>query len=176
MRDSYEFEYKFMDMQFPDLADLDRPRSPEQWEAALKKVRSLYKLIAGLGSEGGAAGSKSTPGAGPDDPASKSPDLNAARKYLIEHRKMTANQAESAPPAQAVLLFLVATYNEFRDDAFKATYLPYPEFKRVFAAMELRREAAPDTEGKRFADALLPALAKVEWRKPNWGGISPPSA
>ena len=152
-------------MEFPDLADLDRPRSPEQWTAVLRNVRSRYKLIAGLGSEGEAGGFKSTPGAGPDDPASKSPDLNAARKYLIEHRKMTATQAESAPAAQVVLLFLVATYNEFRDATFKAAYLPYPAARRVFAEAEARRKAAPDTEGRRFADALLPALAKVQWRK-----------
>ncbi len=161
LRDSYEFEYKFMEMQFPDLADLDRPRSPEQWDAALKKVRSQYQLIVGLGSEGGASGFKPTIGAEPDDPASKSPDLAAARKYLTEQGKMTANQAETAPPAQAVLLFLVATYNEFRDDSFKATYLPHPEARRAFAEADSRRKGAPNTEGKRFADAWLPAIGKV---------------
>jgi hypothetical protein len=162
LRDSMDFEYRFMDMQFPDLADLDRPRSPEQWDAVLKKVRSQYQLLIGLGGEPGAGKFKPPVGSGPDDPASKSPDLPAARKYLTEHQKLAADVVEAMPVAQVLLLFLVDSYNEYRDDASKATYLPYPEARRVFAEAEARRKAAPETEGKRFADAILPAIGKVQ--------------
>ncbi len=62
-----------------------------------------------------------------------------------------------------LLLYLVDTYNGFRDDCFKATYLPYPEAQRVFAEAETRLKTAPDTEAQRFADILLPAIRKVQW-------------
>jgi hypothetical protein len=163
MRDSMDFEYRFLDMQFPDLADLDRTRSPEQWGAVLKKVRTEFYPLAAGGPESGAPGlPKPIPGNAPTDPASKSPDLAAARKYLTEHRKLAADKVEAMPAAQVLLLYLVDLYNEFRDDAYKATYMPYAQARRVFAEAEARRKTAPETEGKRFADALLPAIGKVQ--------------
>jgi hypothetical protein len=164
LRDALDFEYRFMELQFPDLADLNRPRSPEQWDVMLKKVRTEYQRITRADQET-PEGSRLKPlvGTAAADPASKSPDPPAARKYLTEQRKLAANKVEAMPPAQVLLLYLVGTYNEFRDDAYKATYLPYPEAKRVFAEAEARRKAAPDTEGRRFADALLPAIGKVQW-------------
>jgi hypothetical protein len=168
LRDSYEFEYRFMEMQFPDLADLDRPRTPEQWDAVLMKVRAeyqrikaavtLYESLAALLFDGPV---KPVEG-NTREPASKSPDLPAARKYLTERLKMTAEKVDAMPPAQVLLLYLVASYNEFRDDFFKATYLPYPEARRVYAEAEKRRKAASDTEGKRFAEMLLPVFGTVQ--------------
>jgi hypothetical protein len=106
---------------------------------------------------------KPLPGNAPTEPASKLPDLPAARTYLIEHKKLASDKVEAMPPAEVLLRCLVETYNAFRDDTFKATYLPYPTSRRVFAEAEARRKAAPDTEGRRFANALLPAISKVQW-------------
>ena len=161
MRDATELEYRFLELQFPDLGDVDKPRAPEQWDMVLKKVRSQYRLIVGLGGESGVPSSKQAAGEGPDEPAAQSPDLAAARKYLVEHDKLTADKVAAMPAAQALVLYLVGTYHAFRDDSFKAAYLPFPESRRVFAEAEARRRAAPDSEGKRFADALLPAIEKV---------------
>jgi hypothetical protein len=163
IRDALDMEYRMLGMEFPDLADLDRPRSPEQWDAVLKKVRTEFYPLAANPESVGADLSKPLPGNSPTDPASKSPDLPAARKYLIEHKKLAADKVAAMPPAEVLLRYLVETYNEFRDDTFKATYVPYPESRRVFAEAETRRKATPDTEGRRFADALLPAIAKVQW-------------
>lgn len=163
MRDSLDLEYLFLGMQFPDLADLDRPRSPEQWDAVLKKVRTEYRLIVGLDNEsGGDNRLKPIANTGPNDPAAKSPDLPAARKYLTEQKKLAADKVEAMPPAQVLLLYLVDSYDEFRDDTYKAAYLPYPEARSAFAAAAARLKAAPGTEGQRFAYALLPAIAKVK--------------
>jgi hypothetical protein len=163
LRDAMETEYRFLGMQFPELADLNQPRSPEQWDAVLKKVRTEYQVITQADLER-PEGSRLKPldGTRAEDPASKSPDLPAARKYLTEHQKLSAGKVNAMPPAQVLLLFLVGAYNEFRDDTFKATYLPYTEARRVFADAESRRKAAPDSEGKRFADAMLPAIKNVQ--------------
>src|SRR5262249_26458559 len=42
-RRGYEFEQVVPELQFPDLADLDRKRSPEEWDAALKRLREGVK-------------------------------------------------------------------------------------------------------------------------------------
>src|SRR5262245_19871728 len=39
LRTGLEFEQRSLEMEFPDLADLDRPRSAEQWDALLEQVR-----------------------------------------------------------------------------------------------------------------------------------------
>jgi hypothetical protein len=164
LRDAMDFEYRFLEKQFPDLADLDQPRSPEQWDAVLKNLRTAYRPLFGLANESGAdRPPKTLAGNEPTDPASKSPDLPAAHKYLTQRMKMAAEKVDAMPPAQVLLLYLVGSYNEFRDDAYKATFLPYPEARRVFAEAEVRRKAAPNTDGKHFADALLPAIEKVQW-------------
>jgi hypothetical protein len=162
LRDSMELEQQVMEMQFAELADLDRPRSPEQWDAVLKKVRTEFQRLVAADREGGDSRFKPIPGTGPDDPASKSPDLATARKHLIDERKLAADKVEAMPAAQVLLLYLLNSYHVFRDDTFKACYLPYPEAKRVFAEAEARRKAALDTEARRFPDALLPAISKVQ--------------
>ena len=162
LRDALEFEYSFAEMQFSDLAELDRPRSPEQWDAVLKKVRTEIQRIAGAGDESGGDKTKPLAGTAPEDPASKSPDLPSARKYLTERRKLAADKVEAMPPAQVLLLYLRDLFYEYRDDTYKASYLPYTEATRIFDEAEARRKAAPDTEAKRFADIWLPAIGKVE--------------
>jgi hypothetical protein len=161
LRDSMEIEQQVMEMQFPELADLDRPRSPEQWDAVLKKVRTEFARLVQADREGGAKW-KPIPGTAADDPASKSPDLPAARKYLVERRKLAADVVEAMPPAQVLLMYILDSYHEFRDDTFKATYLPYLQARKVFDGAEARRKASPDTEARRFPDALLPAIIKVQ--------------
>jgi hypothetical protein len=162
LRESMDFEYRLLDLQYPDLADLDRPRSAEQWDAVLKKMRTEYQYFREYLVTGNGIWPKPLAGEAAKDSASKSPDLPAARKYLIERKKIAPDKVDDMPPAQILLLYLVDTYNEFRDDSFKAAYLPYPEARRAFAEAESRRKAAPNTEGRRFADAWFPAIANVQ--------------
>ena len=42
-----------LEMQFPDMADLDRPRTPEQWDAVLFRVRKEIERLSKLEPEGG---------------------------------------------------------------------------------------------------------------------------
>jgi hypothetical protein len=162
LRESMEIEQQVMETQFPELADLDSPRSPEQWDRVLKKLRTEFATVAGLGEGEGGAKWKPIPGTTADDPASKSPDLPAARKYLVERRKLAADVVDAMPPAQVLLIYILGSYHEFRDDAFKASHLPYMQARKAFEEAAARRKAAPDTEARRFADLLLPALIKVQ--------------
>jgi hypothetical protein len=160
LRDSLELEQAVMEIQFPEFADLDRPRSPEQWDAVLKKVRKEFQRLVQSDRESDNR-FKPIPGTGPDDPAAKSPDLSAARKFVAERRKLAADKVEALPPAQVLLLYIIDMYHIYRDDCFKAGYLAYPQAKKTFAEAEERRKAALDTEARRFPDALLPAIQKV---------------
>lgn len=162
LRDSLELEQQVLEMHFTDLANVERSRSPEQWDAALKRVRTEIQRLIASDAETERDRFKPIAGTAPADPASKSPDLPRARQYLMENRKLVANVVAEMSPAQVLLLYMVYAYHEFRDDVFKSTYLPFPEAQRVFAEAEARRSAAPRTEARLLADALLPAINKAQ--------------
>jgi len=155
LRHAYELEQKMLEMQFPDMAELDRPHSPEQWDAALQRVRQEIERIAKF--------EKSPPKfVDPTEPAAKSADLPVARKYLTEVVKIPVAQVEAMPPAQILLLYLSNYYREMRDDVFKGTYLPFVEARPVVRAAMERLKTAPDTEAGRLVRMFLPAIGKVQ--------------
>jgi hypothetical protein len=157
LRHAMEFEQRTLEYQFPELTDLDRPRAPEQWDALLKKVRTEFERILSFDPNK----QPTPPGMAPNDPAIKSPDLPAAKKYLTEQLHKPAAEVNAMPPARVVLLYVVAVYKEFTQDEFKAAYLPYLKAGPVLAAAQKRLVTAPATEGVRYAKALIPAFNKV---------------
>jgi len=160
LRHGLELEERFLEMQFSDLADLDRERTPEQWDGVLNRVRVEYQRISAA-SWMQAKKQAPLPRTSPGDSAATSPDLPAARKYLAERMHLEAAEVKAMPPAQVLVLYLVGSFKEFRDDQFKAAYLPYPEAQPVLAEADKRLDAAPDTEAKRFAKTLMPAIVKI---------------
>lgn len=158
----YDFEREMLELQFPDLADLSRPRTTEEWDAAFSRilvsVRTEFKRI----TENSKNVKPPKPGTAPTDPANKSPDLPAARKYLAEVVGMSAARIEAMPPAEVLLLYLVHLDHEFRDELFKCTYVPYPQSRRLLQEAEARLKSAPDTEAARLVQMLLPAIPKVQ--------------
>jgi hypothetical protein len=159
LRTQSEQEQRTATEQYPDLADIDRPRSPEEWEAALGRVRKEMDRLRQIDREM----KKSPPPAGMrvGDPASKSPDLPAAKKYLVEVVGKQAAAVEAMPPAQVLLLYLLNSYKQSRDDFFKAAYLPFPQGRVVAAEAERRLKAAGEAEPARFARLWNPAIPKV---------------
>ncbi len=153
-----EFEERLAEGQLPDLADLDRPRPASEWDVTLARVRQgIDRLV-----ERDTEDLRRRPeGAAPTDPAAKSPDLAAAKQYLKERAHLPAAEVDAMPPAQLLLVFLYRQYSEYRDDAYKAAYLPYRDARRVFEESEQRLKAAPLTEGVRLARILNAALGKV---------------
>jgi hypothetical protein len=161
LRWGYEFEQSLLELQFPDLADLDRPRSAEEWDAAFSRilvgVRKEFERITKLDKN------VKPPklGTALNDPASKSPDLPIARKYLAEVVGMSAARIEAMPPAEVLLLYLVHLYHEYRDEMFKCFYVPFPQSRQLVQEAEARLKSAPDTEAGQFPRLLLPAVLKV---------------
>jgi hypothetical protein len=160
LRLASEFEQRSAESQFPDLADLDRPRTAEQWDAALARFRKEVERITRMEHEGK---DKPTPAAGTSssDPAARSPDLAAAKKYLTEVAGCKGADVDAMPPAQVLLLWLHEAYKESRDDVFKAAYLPFPQARPVIAEASRRRTEPPATEAARFARLWNPWIEKV---------------
>jgi hypothetical protein len=162
LRYGNEFEQRMLELQFPDMADLDRSRSAEEWDAALVRVRKEAERILRLDLEGGTPPKPLKAGTTSADPAAKSPDLPAARKYLTEVVGLTAANVEAMPPAQVLLLYISHFYHEARDDVMKGSYLPFPEGQGVNREADKRLKELPDTEATRVAKWFLPAVQKVQ--------------
>jgi hypothetical protein len=162
LRKGMEFEQRILDLQFPELATLDRSRSAEEWDVALVRVRrGMHQLIRTLGNSWG--------GKIEDTPLQ---DLLAwaqtgaiARKYLVETLGMPEKKVDAMPQAQVLLTYLGQQFHEIRDDWFKAAYLPYPEARLQLAEASKSLDArTPKTEPVKFAAAFLPGLAKSHLR------------
>jgi hypothetical protein len=161
LRNAGELEMSILELQFPEMADLGRSRPPEEWGAILRRMRAGLEEA----SKGDANARPPKPGNAPADPAAKSPDLPAARKYLVEVVGMQPAKVEAMPPAQVLLLHVSHYYHEIRDEMFKAAYLPYPQARPLFAEAEKRIKTQPDTEAAQWTRILLPAVPKVQLAK-----------
>jgi hypothetical protein len=162
LRKAYDFEYEMLELQLPDLADFDRPRSTQEWDAAFSRALTSVRTELRRLSEGSKNVKPPKPGNAPGDPASKSPDLPAARKYLAEVMGMSAARIEAMPPAEVLLRYMTNNYHEMRDELFRCTYAPFPQSRRLAQEAEARLKAAPDTEGGQVATMFLPAVPKVQ--------------
>jgi hypothetical protein len=162
LRKAFDFEYSVTELEFPDLADIDRPRTPAQWDAVLSQVRAKMGMLAPLAFEGPPSKKDwQPPGTRADDPADRSPDLPAARKFLTEHLGLATDAVAAMPPAQALLMAMKNTDRELRDDYFKAAYLPYADGRRALDAADQKMKHAPETELNLLSRLLLPATLKV---------------
>jgi hypothetical protein len=162
VRGAEEWEYKMVEWQLPELADLDRERTPEQWEGIFRHVRTEMRHLA----EGGEGGKPKLPDWFPKDyppegPAANAPDLPAARKFVARTKGLSADKVEAMAPAQVMLLYMVGTYREDRDDLYRGAYLPYPQCFPVFEAADKRLREAPPSDGHLLARVFLAALSRV---------------
>jgi hypothetical protein len=162
-RNSFEWEYRMLDYQFPELADLDRERTAEQWDGVLRRVRTELRQLAMLATE---HGERKLPDwfpkdASPEEPASKSPELPAAREYVARARGLSAEKVEALPASQVLLLYMVGTYRADRDDFFKGVYLPYPQAMPIVEAAVKRLRERPTSEARILSLIFLPGLQRV---------------
>jgi hypothetical protein len=162
LRGPLEWEYRMVEMQIPDLGDLDRERAPEQWDAALRRVRTEFRNLAPLTSIDKPKQPDWLPKyIAPEVPAAKSPDLPAARKFVARTRGLSAERVEAMPPAQVLLLYIAGTYHEDRDNWYRAAYLPYPQARPLFDAAVKRLKEGPNSEGHVPSRLFLPGLSNV---------------
>jgi hypothetical protein len=161
LRTQIEFEEWVQVGQFPELSDLDRPRTSGEWDATLARFRQEIEKLSPLTTEKGK--SPLRPIAASADPAIKAPDLPAAKEYLAKTEGLTAAALEAMPASQVLLLYFARTSQEFRDHWFKYAYLPFPQARAYLKDMAERiHPAAGDTEGVRVAKMLIPAVQKVQ--------------
>jgi hypothetical protein len=164
LRDALEWEYRMLEFQFPDFNDLDRERTPEQWDAVLKHIRTDLRQFATT--EDKVTHPEWFPkDTAPGDLAAKSPELAAARKFVARTKGLAADKVEAMPPAQVLLLFMNGTYREDRDDWYRVAYLPYAQARTQFAARDKRLHDFPASEGHLPARVFLPAIGKVMYRQ-----------
>ncbi len=163
LRGSEEWEYRMAEMQIPELLDLDRERTAEQWDGVLKRIRTyLWRMVV----EDSEGGNPKYPAWFPKDrdpgePAAKSPDLAAACKFVARCKGLPPEQVEAMPPAQVLLLNMMATYQQDRDDYFRAIYLPYPQCLPLLDAAHKRLSDAPAKEDSVLSRIFFPALPIV---------------
>jgi hypothetical protein len=157
LRRAFEIEQSLVELQFPDLADFSRLRSAEEWDGALRRFRTeLERVLKGESNQ-----KPAKPGNASSDHASKSPDLEAARKHLVESGAFPAARVQAMPPAEAILRHVSLYYREVGDEVFKVTYLPFPEARPLVPEAEKRLKGLPDTEAGRLVWLFLPAIVKV---------------
>jgi hypothetical protein len=157
IRRGLEYEQRLIEMQFPDLGNLARNREPESWDAALARVRAeVERLLRQDRDKYAVAGAAST------DAASASPELPAARKYLMDVVGFKAAAVDAMPPAKLLLLYVYHKNREITDNFFKVGYLPYAQGRPLFDEQEARLKALPKTEATRLARLFLPQFQKVE--------------
>jgi hypothetical protein len=163
LRRGLDFEYQMLEKQFPELADLDRQRTAEQWDSDLRRVRTELQALAGLPMEGGKQKHADwfPKDWAPGDPAAKSPELPAARRFVAQNKGLSAEKVLTMPPAQVLILYIAGTYHEDRDDWHRAAYLPYPQARPQFEAAAKRLRQQPISEAHLPARLFLSALDKV---------------
>jgi len=163
LRHDYEFELTLIERQFPILADLDRSRVPEQWDATLAQFRNQREAFI----QGDGAGSSNytalKPGTSSSDPASKSPDLPIAKKYLADVVGLSEAQIGAMPASQVLLLHIRNYYRELSDDAFKSTYLAGWQ-RQGLDGLDKTLKSLPDIEAAWLPRYLLPAIKRVNFR------------
>jgi hypothetical protein len=164
LRNSVEWEYRMVEMQIPELADLDRPRTAEQWDGLLRHVRTELRNL--VMEEGKPKMPKWFPkDCDPAAPAAGSSELAAARAFVAKSKRLTAAQVEALPPAQVLLLSMSGTYQEDRDAWYLAAYLPYPQARPLLAVNMKHLRDTETSEAHLPARLLLPALDRVMARQ-----------
>jgi hypothetical protein len=163
-RRAEEWEYRMVEMEFPELDDLDRERTAEQWNSILQRVRTGLRNMA-MGGKPPKLPAFFPKDTAPEDSAAKSPDLPEARKFVARTKNLSTEKVEAMPPAQVLLLYMMGTYHEDRDDFYRAIYLPYPQFFPVVDEAKKRLREAPISEGHVLARVLLSGLDRCTSRQ-----------
>ena len=149
MNDSLRVEQHFVELTFPELLDLDRVRSPEQWEKLYRDIRDGMQNLSN-------SGVKSDLHQVLTNVGSAAMAYPRAKQYLVE-RGYAEAEVEKMPVPQVLLLHAVKSYHELRDDYFKWVYVApgqrgYDKNEgELFSKSEARQATIP------FLD-LLPAV------------------
>jgi hypothetical protein len=160
LRAAQDWEYGMLEQVFPDLGDLNRERTAEQWDSVLRRVRTAAQRLVAQDKELKES-LRLLKNTAPSDPAAKSPDFPKARTFVARTRGLPDAKVQALPPAQVLVLYLAGTYHEYRDQLYRASYLPYSQARALWEGWEKQLRGAPTSEGQWLAHVLLPALPRV---------------
>lgn len=159
LRRSLEGERIMLDSIFPGMRDA--LADPKATPVSAAQVQEMLGKLGGLAEE--TAGLR-----GKDWPSRLAMAAMVARAYpearrLLISRGRTAEQVETMPMLQVVVLFEIHNYDRVYDDMLKWHALPYWEMRPALRRVEeqLKQERARGSIGTLLASLLLPAVSKV---------------
>ena len=150
-----------MEMQFSDLAEIEPPRLPEQWDAALKKVRKEIQLLTATETQSGDNRFKPLAGTSPDDPASNRPIwLGLASICWRTENCLRPRLPPCRRPRCYCSTWCIRITNSAMMPSRRATCL-IPRLAEISPKPKLV-DGCTDHGGKALPDALLPAIDKAQ--------------
>ena len=130
IRSALEFESTILAMRFPELDQLDRLRSPEQWQLLRSEIATwandLRKWNAGSDSGGGQA----------NDPASDTERIAAAREDLTDRYGYSEDQVQNMSDAEVAVRHTVHLSREVSDEIYAISCVPFWETGPLFEHLE----------------------------------------
>lgn len=150
-----DVERQFLYQQLKVLKEVDEtPRPPGYWQEFIDRL---------IKQTGHLAGELNLP-AGTDDPESARAAMvgfvaaayPGAKDYLLNEQKLPPDQVEAYPTAQVVFLAVVRFYDQWRDEVFKWTFLPYWQARSKETASD--EEQALRAAGNRYGWCSAPTV------------------
>jgi hypothetical protein len=160
LRRVFDMEFRWVENVLPELDELDRERTAEQWDGVLRRIRSEIRDLSMEGNPPKLADWFPKDSA-PEDPAAKSPELADARSFVARTKGLSADKVAAMPPAQVLALYIAGTCREDWDDWNRAAYLPYAQARPFLEAAHERLREAPHTEGHAVSRSLFPDMKRV---------------
>jgi hypothetical protein len=161
-----EREFRLIEMIVPEMTDLDQVRTEAEWSVRLEHLRARLAHLVPMvileekhyeNSTSAEIDARRKEVLGPDTATFLQQTLGHARDYLRSRGDLSKEQVERMPAPQAVVLFLVGTYQKTRDEWFKTGYLGYPEARPLFKS----KPASPEDKAARLLTGLPPSVQSV---------------
>lgn len=155
--DAFDVERRFFELKFPELADLNRPRSQEDWRRLAQGLRSWAVEVSKIEFVGDAVKAKS-----PITQHIALERLAQARIYLRDTVKLPAEQVQAMSESEVEVRYTIALQREIQNDYEKWYLVPFPQ---SLAEAEKRNEAL-QAEGERrelypLTSILVPLKANL---------------
>jgi len=155
--DAFDMDRRLFELKFPELTDLDRPRSPDDWRSLAQSLRNWAAEVLNLER----IDKGKNPEASTKNPVSPE-RLAQARIYLRDTVKLPAERVEAMSEAEVEVRYTVALQREIENDYEKWFLLPFPQ---SLPEAE-KRNAALQAEGERrelypLTSVLVPIRANL---------------
>lgn len=161
LREAMEVERSLGELMVPELGQVDKPHTPAGWTALLEGMHSRMQALAARSI---AEGSKS-----PGLAVLRDQTLDEVRKayrlkariYAARRLKLGEEQVRSLPEDQTIAVYIAGHYRDFRDQVFKASYVPFRDSQAIDQAAEDLISEAKEGPLALYAD-LFPRVPSMQ--------------